>query len=208
MRNGIRNTNIRKCGYIKSKLDGTEHIWNTKMDKLPEEYSYISVMPEVLDQGDTYKCVCYSLTSYLDWKVNRLQGDNISDNFDIDKLYSIRTRKDLNGMTIKEALHYLRHTGLNGVKISGYAKINSIEHLKSALISNGPCITGLYIRDPKRDDFWHGDQKLGGHAILIIGYNEKGFIIRNSWGKGWADKGYTVVPYSDFKKFLEIWTMF
>jgi C1A family cysteine protease len=33
---------------------------------------------------------------------------------------------------------------------------------------------------------------LGGHAMLICGYNQsrKAFLVRNSWGVGWGDKGY------------------
>jgi hypothetical protein len=28
------------------------------------------------------------------------------------------------------------------------------------------------------------------HAALLVGYDEEGFILRNSWGKEWGDKGY------------------
>ena len=203
-----KNKIIRNGGCIKSKLDGTEWKWNTKFENLPETYSYVSVMPEVLDQGKSFKCVCYSLTAYLDWLMGRIEGDNVSDNFDIDKLYSIRARKDVEGMSMKEALHYLRHIGLNNVKIQGYAKVNSIDSLKSALISNGPCCAGLMIKDMKRPDFWNGNKNYGGHAVLIVGYNKNGFIIRNSWGKSFADEGYTVIPYNEFNKIIEIWTIF
>ena len=34
------------------------------------------------------------------------------------------------------------------------------------------------------------------HAVLIVGYNEDGFIIRNSWDKDWGDNGYATVSYS------------
>lgn len=34
---------------------------------------------------------------------------------------------------------------------------------------------------------WDGSQKtLGGHAVVIVGYDETGFLIRNSWGEGWS----------------------
>ena len=33
---------------------------------------------------------------------------------------------------------------------------------------------------------------LGGHAVLAVGYDdaEQSFIVRNSWGTGWGDKGF------------------
>ena len=38
----------------------------------------------------------------------------------------------------------------------------------------------------------------GGHAIAILGYNELGFIIQNSWGDGWGDNGFALLPYEDY----------
>ncbi|GAM25822.1 hypothetical protein SAMD00019534_089970 [Acytostelium subglobosum LB1] len=37
----------------------------------------------------------------------------------------------------------------------------------------------------------------GAHAMLCVGYNDKDqvFIIRNSWGSTWGDKGYCYIPY-------------
>lgn len=37
----------------------------------------------------------------------------------------------------------------------------------------------------------------GWHAMLCVGYLDKDqmFIVRNSWGKGWGDKGYCYIPY-------------
>lgn len=38
---------------------------------------------------------------------------------------------------------------------------------------------------------------VGGHAVMIVGYDdaEKMFIVRNSWGEQWGDKGYFYMPY-------------
>ena len=38
---------------------------------------------------------------------------------------------------------------------------------------------------------------LGGHAVLLVGYNNatQRFIVRNSWGTKWGDKGYFYMPY-------------
>jgi C1A family cysteine protease len=42
------------------------------------------------------------------------------------------------------------------------------------------------------------EQALGGHAVLAVGYDDgvERFIVRNSWGEGWAQKGYFTLPYA------------
>ena len=30
----------------------------------------------------------------------------------------------------------------------------------------------------------------GGHAVALVGYTQKRFIVRNSWGTSWGDKGF------------------
>jgi C1A family cysteine protease len=42
-----------------------------------------------------------------------------------------------------------------------------------------------------------GEEFLGGHAVLVVGYDERRqwFICRNSWGTKWGMKGYFTLPY-------------
>jgi hypothetical protein len=42
------------------------------------------------------------------------------------------------------------------------------------------------------------EQMLGGHALTIVGYddNKQIFIVANSWGSTWGDKGFCYIPYS------------
>ena len=42
-----------------------------------------------------------------------------------------------------------------------------------------------------------GEQVLGGHAVVAVGYDDTSqrFIVRNSWGKAWGKKGYCTMPY-------------
>lgn len=42
------------------------------------------------------------------------------------------------------------------------------------------------------------ERLLGGHAILLVGYQEaqQRFIFRNSWGTDWGDSGYGYLPYA------------
>lgn len=80
--------------------------------------------------------------------------------------------------------------------------------MKAALADGYPIITGLKLtkaffnpgpsgkiatpnpKDPK-------SAAHGLHAMLIVGYSDrfKRFIYRNSWGLGWADKGYGYIHY-------------
>jgi C1A family cysteine protease len=43
-----------------------------------------------------------------------------------------------------------------------------------------------------------GEQPIGGHAVLIVGYNEatQEFKVRNSWGPKWGLAGYFLMPYA------------
>jgi C1A family cysteine protease len=43
-----------------------------------------------------------------------------------------------------------------------------------------------------------GEQVLGGHAVLAVGYDDEvqRFIVRNSWGSGWGQSGYFTLPYA------------
>ena len=42
------------------------------------------------------------------------------------------------------------------------------------------------------------EQILGGHAVLVVGYDDSKqlFLVRNSWGTGWGQKGYFQMPYA------------
>lgn len=41
-------------------------------------------------------------------------------------------------------------------------------------------------------------QKSGGHAFALVGFNERGFIVQNSWGPGWGASGFAVLSYEDW----------
>ena len=39
-----------------------------------------------------------------------------------------------------------------------------------------------------------------GHAFAIVGYDQDGFIVQNSWGSGWGTRGLAVLTYEDWIK--------
>jgi hypothetical protein len=40
--------------------------------------------------------------------------------------------------------------------------------------------------------------EMGGHAFLIAGYNDDGFLVQNSWGATWGHNGYATLRYDDW----------
>lgn len=56
------------------------------------------------------------------------------------------------------------------------------------------------------------ENTLGGHAVLAVGYDDsrRVFIVRNSWGEEWGDKGYFYMPYdfiADSNYSDDFWTI-
>lgn len=57
-----------------------------------------------------------------------------------------------------------------------------------------------------------GNETQGGHAMLIVGYDlsDRQYIVRNSWGEGWGDRGYCYIPFDlmdDSGRAREFWTI-
>lgn len=203
-----------KFGFEPSVIDGTEHIFGAgvPMSNLPKTYSYKRFLPGVLNQGTESICVPCSVSAYLNWRENLSTGSKKDNKIDYYEIYNIRTNEG-EGMTFKEAFHYLRHHGVSSkagnLKIREYAMVRNPEALKAALVMNGPCVGALPVYSD-RAEFWNrmpGDGFYGYHAISIAGYNDEGFIIRNSWGTSFARSGYTTIKFEEFTKLLEVWTI-
>jgi C1A family cysteine protease len=66
----------------------------------------------------------------------------------------------------------------------------------SSFESKQVALTGI-VPVPKKSE-----KLLGGHAVAVVGYDDakKWFIVRNSWGENWGDKGYFYLPYLFFTK--------
>jgi C1A family cysteine protease len=39
------------------------------------------------------------------------------------------------------------------------------------------------------------EKQLGGHCMLMVGYTQTHFIVRNSWSPNWGDGGYCYMPF-------------
>lgn len=201
-------------GFTPTKMDGSEHIFGNgaPQNSIPKTYSYRKFLPQVLDQGAESICVPCSISAYLNWRENIKTGSKKDNRIDYREIYGIRSNEG-DGMTYKEAFNYLRHHGVSSkagkLVIREYALVRNMFDLQAALVMNGPCFGALPVFSD-RAEFWNrlpGDSFYGYHAISIVGYNQEGFIIRNSWGQEFGNNGYATLKYEDFSKLVEAWTV-
>ena len=89
------------------------------------------------------------------------------------------------------------------LKIQSYFNLSlnrggSFDAWRRWLATKGPILTRLDI-ESKWDDCGEVNGNLdeydlrsrrGGHAVSLVGYTADRFIVRNSWGTGWGDKGF------------------
>lgn len=83
----------------------------------------------------------------------------------------------------------------------------NIDHIKSAVAKGYPVAISLRVFDsfvtdtgfvPRPTEDERKTEDAGSHAMVICGYSDeqKVFIVRNSWGERFGDRGYCYIPYS------------
>ncbi|WP_179957575.1 C1 family peptidase [Exilibacterium tricleocarpae] len=58
---------------------------------------------------------------------------------------------------------------------------------------------GWYEPDAETGAIPYAVTAAGGHAFAIVGYNQEGFWVQNSWGKRWAKAGLALWRYDDWQ---------
>lgn len=52
----------------------------------------------------------------------------------------------------------------------------------------------------------YSDRPAGGHAYAIVGYDDRGFWIQNSWGPDWGKSGFARLGYEDWlENGMDVW---
>jgi C1A family cysteine protease len=94
-------------------------------------------------------------------------------------------------------------------KTSAYKPIQQdLQQIQLALIAGFPVVFGFSVYESfeSPDVAKTGNMPiplptekcLGGHAVAAVGFDDtrQVFIVRNSWGASWGDKGYFYMPYA------------
>lgn len=97
-------------------------------------------------------------------------------------------------------------------KAISYQRCADFNAVKAAVAQGYPVVIGFDVYESFESDIVAStgqmpypnvatEQLLGGHAVAIVGYDDttQKFIVRNSWGTGWGDRGYFYMPYQVIK---------
>jgi len=186
---------------------------------------YVPLMPPVYSQ-DGPKCVPFHLKTLKAYQDHLDQGPTWYD-FDTARFFTdIGGGPD--GAIVRVALDRLLKVGYPTVghsdaskhRIAAYYAVPKVRlAIKQAIHAFGP----LSIALPWFDSWFspHSNGVLprpthvhSGHAIVLYGWNDTlgwkgeptgGWLLRNSWGADWGDRGHCLLPYAYDGAIWEVW---
>ena len=86
-------------------------------------------------------------------------------------------------------------------RVSSYFELNNNSAIKACLMSGSPVLFSIEWYDDitvDKEGVLHSNQVSSGsyHAMVIYGWDERGWKIQNSWGTDWGINGRGILPYS------------
>lgn len=110
---------------------------------------------------------------------------------------------DLDKVTVKPPESTYTEATKNIIK--QYCRVPiALHNIQNVLVHRIPIVFGMSLYDSFNSEMVaksgvvpmpsNTENMIGGHAMLIVGYNETHFIVRNSWGEGWGEGGYCYIP--------------
>jgi C1A family cysteine protease len=92
--------------------------------------------------------------------------------------------------------------------VASYARVvQSLTQMQGCLAEGYPFVFGFTVYESFESQSVEstgvvpmpnpGERTVGGHAVVAVGYDDakRWFIVRNSWGADWGDRGYCYMPY-------------
>lgn len=84
---------------------------------------------------------------------------------------------------------------LKGHVVDFHAALNEV----GAIFVSAEVHRGWWPRNIRKGVIQPSRDRAGGHAFALVGYNDKGFWVQNSWGPGWGKNGFALWLYEDWK---------
>lgn len=189
--------------------------------ELPSEFSLSKTT--IKNQGNVNSCVAQTLSSMLEehtkeiYSTGWIYGYRPDDYYQGEGMYPREALKTLQkigavkseifpyNLEMQEAktkvhlsLDYLTKQA-GEFKIESYARLYTIKEIKSWLYIKKTAIPISIATDSIEliDNIIQIPKVYpnSGHMMLVIGWNNVGFIVQNSWGEAWGNKGLAILPY-------------
>ncbi|XP_041962384.1 cathepsin K-like isoform X1 [Alosa sapidissima] len=176
----------------------------------------------VKQQGSCGSCWAFSAAGALEGQLKK-KGKNLVDLSPQNLVDCVGKNQGCCGGYMTNAFNYVRNNGLasdnaypytnmagkcmynNSMKVAtckGYKSIDNGDEaaMAAAVAQNGPVAVALDASQPTflfynrgvYTDYYCNPGHLT-HAVLVVGYTENAWIVKNSWGKTWGDGGYIYV---------------
>jgi len=211
-------------GCIFSKRDIRDYKLNKSNVKVELPKDFRLEPPAVLDQGEVSSCVAHATIETVEsiynkrfspgWIYGNRNFDNFSKGMTIpdalktakDKGCVLKVNFDVNEEVlgiidkVEEHRDQLESVALP-YKIGAYARLDNTEEIKLALLKGLPVIFACTVKEDylsMNEEYVINitDDKIAcGHAMIIYGWNETGWLIQNSWGTDWGNNGRAILPY-------------
>lgn len=163
----------------------------------------------IMNQGRSPMCVGFSGAQFMNI-VNIITGAGIE--VEPKALYDL-SREMIPG-TPPESGSYLRHL-LRGMRREGwieryyriYKDDNFDDCLKQAIVVSQGVLLGIHSANWQKNGYVvYQAMEKGGHAVFACGYTEEGITLANSWGRGWGQNGFGILPWGETKKAIkDVW---
>lgn len=149
----------------------------------------------VLDQRDAGAASVYAVAAVYGWASG---GDDV-----VPALLPLHDGDG--GGSLRDVLKRLR---ARGVAVEYWRVPQSLVHLKGCLAAGRPFVFGFSVYESfEREDVRETgkvpvpagrERLLAGHAAVALGYDDddQRFVVRNSWGVEWGDRGDCYLPYA------------
>lgn len=191
-----RNINSCVAHATSTILETLNKVETGKDVKLSTDFIYgmQGVAYSRLDQGMYLRDACKIVKKYGDPEESVISGNTEQPKC------TTKLKSKLNDTVYKQAYAY---------HIDSFAYCASTSDIKHALMNYGPVMASVdwfdrYTIDENNVIHMGSNCESGGHAIVICGWNEYGWVCQNSWGKTWNKNGKFIYSYDD--KLNEAWS--
>lgn len=172
----------------------------------PKKLDFRDMCIQTSNQGDKPHCAGYATAGHIEvtnWKLK-----HYPEQVDGDAIYLAAKKidgDDVAGTTLDSAANAAINLGLTKGKPK-YVP-NEVDSVKFAVHQFNTCIGGFMIteeynfvtKDGTITDA-PGARALGGHAMLICGYDPEYVYIQNSWGEDWGLYGFCRITWAQFSR--------